>query len=160
VSLPLGIRRSRPPSRRCWPRRPGRGFGLLEAIVATALLAGTGLALFSWVNQSLRQAAMLREREQELRVQLSAQQLIETVNPMAQPSGRIDLEGLSVGWRASPLQAPRRNASPLALEGGAWQVGLYRLEVSAVDRASGVQARFEQWRVGTQRLEAVVVPTQ
>lgn len=29
------------------------GFGLLEAIVALALLSGAGLALFGWIQQNL-----------------------------------------------------------------------------------------------------------
>ena len=43
--------------------RPGpalcSGFGLLEAIVALALLAGTGIALFTWINQNLDAASRL-----------------------------------------------------------------------------------------------------
>ena len=49
------------------------GFGLLEAIVALALLSGTGLALFSWINQNLQTASRLRAQEQEARLLLAAQ---------------------------------------------------------------------------------------
>ena len=136
-------------------RPAARGFGLLEAIVAIAILAGSGVALFSWINQNMQQAARLREREQQVRVQLSAQQLIETVNPMLSPKGQLVASGLAVSWDASVLQPERRNAARQS-DSGPWQVGLYALRVQAVDRTTGIEVRFEQWRTGTRRLEPVV----
>jgi general secretion pathway protein I len=136
-----------------------RGFGLLEAIVAMALLASTGVALFGWINQNLQQAVRLQEHEQRVRLQLTAQSLIETVNPMQMPRGEMALGPVTVTWSASAMQPVRRNASSHQRETGAWQVGLYALEVRATDRVSGVEARFVQWRTGTERLqEAVVTP--
>ena len=34
--------------------QPQAGFALLEAIVALALLAGAGLAMFAWIQQNLQ----------------------------------------------------------------------------------------------------------
>jgi general secretion pathway protein I len=141
-------------------RRSCAGFGLLEAIVALALLAGTGLALFDWIQQNLQSASRLRERERQLRLQLSAQQLIETVNPMKERNGSTAVGPYTVRWEAVPLQDERRNAAPHRAEVGAWRVGLYALKVHAVDRSDGTETRFEQWRVGTERLQAATESLQ
>lgn len=133
---------------------PRGGFALLEAVVAMALLAGTGLALFAWINQNLQQASRLREREQQVRLELTAQQLVQTVNPMRSPSGRLDIDGVSVEWTSRPLQPPQRNATVRQLASGAWSVGLYALDVTVRDEKTGIEAKFERWQVGAERLQA------
>ena len=57
------------------------GFGLLEAVVALALLAGTGIALFDWINSSLQTASRLRETEQRARTMSSAQAVLVAIKP-------------------------------------------------------------------------------
>jgi len=121
--------------------------------VALTLLAGSGLALFGWINQNLQAAARLRVHEQETRLLLSAQALVETVNPLQAPTGRLEVSGVAVSWESEPLEPPRDNAAFGEGISGPWRVGLYRLRVHAEDRAQGVDLRFEQWRVGTQRLQ-------
>lgn len=139
------------------PRTPhaSSGFGLLEAIVALTLLAGTGMALFSWINQNLQTASRLRVHEQESRLLLSAQTLIDTVNPLLTPTGRLEVGGVSVSWQAAALEAARANAGFSEGVTGPWQVGLYRLRVQAQDSVQGVELRFEQWRIGSRRLQPV-----
>ena len=66
-----------------------RGFSLLEAIVALAILASVGMALFAAMNQSLSMVARaekVRERESALR---NAVAWIQVVNPAQQPRGEI-----------------------------------------------------------------------
>jgi general secretion pathway protein I len=134
-------------------RASSSGFGLLEAIVALTLLAGTGMALFSWINQNLQSASRLRLHEQESRLLLSAQSLVDTVNPLQTPTGRLEVGGLAVRWEAEALEPARQNATFTEGLGGPWLVGLYRLRVHAQDSVQGVELRFEQWRVGTRRLQ-------
>lgn len=120
-----------------------------------ALLAGTGLALFSWINQNLQDASRLRQHELHARLLLSAQTLVETVNPSQVPTGRLDVGGLSVSWESQALEALRTNTTFGEGVAGPWQLGLYRLQVHAQDSVQGVELRFEQWRVGTRRLQPV-----
>ena len=136
-------------------RARSSGFGLLEAIVALTLLAGTGMALFSWINQNLQSASRLRLHQQESRLLLSAQALIDTVNPMQSPQGRLEVGGVAVAWEAEALEPARDNATFSPGVAGPWQVGLYRLRVHAQDSVQGVELQFEQWRVGTRRLQPV-----
>lgn len=128
------------------------GFGLLEAIVALTLLAGTGVALFTWINQNLAAASRLRVHEQRAQLLLSAQALVETVNPMQAPNGQLEAGDLALSWHAEAIEPPRANATfNPERPSGPWQVGLYRVQVQARDRNRGTELEFEQWRVGTHR---------
>lgn len=128
------------------------GFGLLEAIVALALLAGTGIALFTWINQNLDAASRLRAHEQRAQLLLSAQALVETVNPMKARTGQLEAGDLAVTWEAELLEPQRANATfNPERPAGPWQLGLYRVQVQARDRRLGTELAFEQWRVGTSR---------
>ena len=132
--------------------RRRRGFGLLEAIVALALLAGTGLALLGWIQQSLQSASRLRDTEQEARLLLSAQALVELINPAEQPSGSLQSNGLTVSWTSQAVEPPKRNAVDEGEAVATWQVGLYRLAVKAVDDARAVNISFVQFRTGLNKL--------
>ena len=129
-----------------------RGFGLLEAIVALALLAGTGLALLSWIQQSLQSATRMRVTEQEARLLMSAQAMVELLNPAEQPEGSWQSNGLTLAWQSQPVEPPRRNATYLEGVPGPWQVGLYRMTVNARDEVSAVRITFVQFRPGLKRL--------
>lgn len=147
------IRRAGTHARRLRRRLPrdGAGFGLLEAIVALALLAGTGLALFSWIQQSLHDATRLQQRDLEARLMLSAQALIETTNPMLQAQGSVEADDLRVTWRAEAIEPERRSSTFVPGVSGPFRMGLYRVHVNARDVRQGIEVHFEQWQVGTQR---------
>ncbi len=145
------MRQGRRRPRCAGPRLTGRrGFGLLEAIVALALLAGTGIALFAWINQNLQAASRVQQIAAEAKLQMWAQTVVDTVNPLLQPEGTRDLGDRSVRWRAELLEPQRRNTSFGPEAPGDWRMGLYRLTVDAKDSASGAEVKFEQWRTGQQ----------
>jgi general secretion pathway protein I len=127
------------------------GFGLLEAIVALALLAGSGLALFSWIQQNMQAASRLKQHDLEARLMLSAQSLVETVNPMLQPQGAVVAGDLRVQWKSEAIEPERRNQAFAVGVSGPFRIGLYRLDVHASDLRLGTEAHFEQWQIGMQR---------
>lgn len=129
---------------------PARGFGLLEAVVALALLAGTGVALFDWINSSLQTAARIARVDAQARLLLSAQAAISSVNPSARPQGTLSVGGVTVRWRAVMAQPERSNATDVSDIAGPWWVGLYRMDVSA-ESGDGVEVQFSQLHVGTRR---------
>jgi len=138
--------------------RPVRGVSLLEAVVALAILGSSGLALFAWLQQNLETASRLRVVNQEARLMLDAQALVETVNPLVNPRGERRAGAISVRWQAEALEAPRRNATFVPGALGPWQVGLFRLDVEAQDERTTARVSFQQWRVGSQRVTAAEVP--
>lgn len=97
----------------------------------------------------------MQVHEAQARLLLSAQALAGTVNPMLQPTGTLETPGLRVQWQAQPIESPRRNLGFAGQANGAFETGLYRMEVSARDLDAKVELRFEQWQVGTRR-DAIV----
>lgn len=136
------------------------GFGLLEAIVALSLLAGTGLALFSWIQLNLQAASRLHEHELEARLLLSAQALVATVNPMLTPEGSLETGDLRVSWRSELIEPVRRNLGFGREATGPFMVGLYRLEVRTSDLRQQAELSYAQWQVGTRRDAPLEAPTR
>ena len=109
-------------------RRHARGFTLLEAIVALAILSAGGMALFAAMTQSVQmvnRAEQAREDDTALR---NAMSWLEQVNPMQAPDGSMPLGEYELRW-TSRLVEPVRPGATGYLEPGLYDVGLYELEL-------------------------------
>jgi general secretion pathway protein I len=142
---------------RCRRRRPRvGGFGLLEALVALALFALVGSALFAWINTSLDTAARLRERDARRPIEQMAIAWLQTRNPMVEPVGEADLApGTRVRWRAKPV-TPLTAVAPLP--GGTstpFRVALYAVDVVVSDGRGG-ELQFTLTRLGAERDAALL----
>ena len=114
------------------------GFALLEAIVALAILAAAGLALFAALSQSLQmvnRADAARARAQMTRNVLA---MIDTINPMERPTGSTELGEYVLSWRSALLE-PMQDGSNGTLAPGLYQVGLYRVDCEISLRGARVQ---------------------
>ena len=126
------------------------GFSLLEAIVALAILASVGMALFAAMNQSLgmvARAEMVRERESALR---NAVAWMQVVNPAQQPQGEHELGDLLLRWTSEPVEPPRDASTGHALA-GLYRVGLYKMHLE-IDRNGQPLAEVELRRVGYEQI--------
>ena len=113
--------------------RFSRGFSLLEAIVALTLLAVAGLALFSWINASFDGLARADAAQLRAQAQSNALAYIQTINPMARPSGSTNLGSLTVAWQAKEI-AQKIKPSEGSPDGtGNFIVALYELDVTMTD---------------------------
>ena len=115
------------------------GFALLEAIVALAILAAAGLALFAALTQSLQmvdRADSARERVQLTRNVLA---MIDTINPMERPTGSTQIGEYVLTWRATALEPPQDGANG-TLAPGLYQIGLYRMDCEISLRGKRVQS--------------------
>ena len=105
-----------------------RGFSLLEAIVALALLASVGMALLSWLNGSL---ISLRRVQEVAAVQAAARDALaylDTINPMLTPQGETELGEWRLRWQAREVEPAREGAGyPGGI--GLFDVGLYDTRV-------------------------------
>ena len=126
-----------------------RGFGLLEAIVALTLIAATGLALFSWVDTNLAEAARARDRDATARLKMAAVESMGPVNPLQEPRGQRQLSSsISVSWDAVPEGALASGAGFAGAPTG-YQFQLFDASVTARDeRSGGAQARFQLTLLG------------
>lgn len=132
-------------------RRRLQGFGLIEAVVALALLGSLGLVLFSWINQSVIETTRIKDAEARAQLQLDAQAWLSTLNPALEPEGKREFGEISVSW-TSALVEPMRNEFDL---GGAlaprWRVGLYQVKIKA-GRAAGQSIEWTQLVAGWQEI--------
>lgn len=123
-----------------------RGFSLLEAIVALAILASAGLAMFAALGQSVQMVARA-EHAQEVDAALrNALAWMEQVNPMVVPQGEQELGDWLLRWSADPLE-PTRDGATGYLQPGLYEVGLYRVRLE-LWRDGGVQREIDLNRIG------------
>lgn len=80
-----------------------QGFSLLEAIVALTIMATCLLALYAWLSTNTFALNRTRENALSLQDARSALALVETLNPMSEPSGARRVDPLEVRWKARPL---------------------------------------------------------
>lgn len=123
-----------------------RGFTLLEAVVALAILSAGTMATFAVLSGALRS---IERVEAALRAQtagMNALAFVETINPLEQPSGEIYLGDARVSWD-SRLAAPVVPALTDYLQLGLFDVGLYDVHVAVVIDDS-VERRFVVRRAG------------
>lgn len=138
-------------------RGAARGFGLLEAIVALTLLAGTGMVLFAWIHQSQDALRRSQRAEHRARLQLEATELLQTFNPAEKERGQLEQAGMRLEWTAELLEPARPNATFVPPEAGPWLLSLYRVKVSAQSLEDvDMRVDFEQVLVGRRRVRPVV----
>lgn len=130
------------------PCSASRGFGLLEAIVALLILATSGLMLFAWINQNLNGAARIKDAETRAQLQLEAQGWVAKLNPAQQPEGELEIAGMQLAWRSELVEPMRDEFSYGGHIVPRWQLGLYRVKVSARHKGTSLQADWQQLVAG------------
>lgn len=108
-----------------------RGFTLLEAMVALAILGGTGMALFSWISTSVTSQRRVEDANRRSEAIANTIEYMQTVNPMQAAQGRFDFGDFRVEWDAVPTTAKVDGvAYPRGLS--SYQLALYDTHVNAV----------------------------
>ncbi|MEE4236490.1 MAG: type II secretion system protein [Anderseniella sp.] len=136
-----------------------RGFTLLEAIVALALISSVGMALFSWINSSISTLGRVEESIQRATATRNTLQFMQTVNPMETPSGEETLGEYRIRWNAEPITERVDGASfPYGIS--LYQFTLYntRIEVLGAPRRPDFTVEVKQ--VGYRRVRAMVFAPQ
>ena len=133
------------------------GFSLLEAIVAMVLISIAGLALFSWINTSFIGLNRIQESNARAAAQMNALQYLQTINPMARPTGAITLGKLKLTWQARQVSEP----APNILDSGGpgpFTVALYEVEATITELPDVPESRFTVRLVGYDRLPFNIDP--
>lgn len=131
------------------PERAGqKGFSIMEALVAMALIAGAFLPLLVLQSQLIRTALAVERAEENLRVEANALALLKTVNPSLRPTGQEPLgNDVVLRWASQPLSTPtpaRGNSG----ESGRFDIVLYDLSAEitlANGRTTGFTIRQVGW---------------
>lgn len=134
------------------------GFGLLEAVVATTVLAISGAALFVWLGQSLQAASRLQDNERRVQQQLTAEALISRINPALEPKGRLEQGGLLVTWSSEQVSPYRESVPDRATTPARWRVGLFKMKVRARPVSDDNAVEFEFLQPGLQLITPKAPP--
>lgn len=131
-------------------RPSDRGFSLLEAIVALAILSAGAMALFSAMNGALRAQDRVEANLRNAAAADNALALLEGVNVMAQPRGEAIAGSYRYRWVANPVVGPVDVLTDY-YRPGLHQVALYDVDVE-VWLGGQFERRFTVRRVGWQQV--------
>ncbi len=112
------------------------GFGLLEALVALALISGVGFTLLGWVQQNLDALQRMRGLYAELEARRSVIEWSRSLNPMARPAGETALGAWRIAWSAEPAADPvTQTGYPAGT--GLYDLVLYDIKISVYPAGEG-----------------------
>lgn len=124
-----------------------RGFSILEALVAMAIIAGAFLPLLMLQGQLTRTALAVERSEQLLRGKTNALSYLRTLNPSLRPEGEEPLgDGISMAWQSTPLTQPRPVRS-MGGEVGRFNITLYEVSCT-LSFPDGRTSTFSSSQVG------------
>ncbi len=118
------------------------GFSIMETLVAIALLAIAVIPLYAFQQTLANTAARLQTASELLDAQESALAVLQTIDPIAQPSGEMDLGEWRLSWQSREL-ASERPADGF-LGNSIWGVGLYEIDATLERGDTRHEIRFRR----------------
>ena len=126
--------------------REQRGFSLLEAVVALAILAAAGKALFAAMGQSMQMVGRAEDSRTADAAMRNTLAWVEQLNPTESPTGDISFPPYTASW-VSSLVEPARPSATGYLQPGLHEVGLYRLDF-VLRRDGAIVREFALRKIG------------
>jgi general secretion pathway protein I len=139
-------------------RNNSKGFTLLEAIVALAVMALALIPLVSFITQSANELLRAGDSNERSFVMQSALALMEPINPMAEGSGNIALDNdLTLTWESQTIVEPNPGVQ-VGAGLAAYRLGFYKVHVT-VNRGQAAWFDFDMRKVGYEKT-AQGMPTE
>jgi Tfp pilus assembly protein PilV len=120
------------------------GFSVMETLVAVALLAIAIIPLYAFQQTLANTAARLQTASDLLDAQESALAVLQTIDPIAQPSGDMQLGDWRLSWESRELASESPADGYLGVS--IWRVALF--EINATLERENTQRNFTIRRVG------------
>lgn len=127
------------------------GFSLLEAIVALVLLSTSGMALFSWINNTLSGLNHALESSQKTQYRQNALALMQQINPAADKTGEIKTPAFTLNWEATEI-TPLKQEIDSQGNPGIYLLGLFDAKVTIIQKGNKVD-EFTLRQVGYQHVK-------
>lgn len=127
-----------------------RGFTLLEAIVALAVMAMALIPMVAFVSQSANELLRAGESNERSFVMQSALALMEPINLMAEAQGTLPLDrNITMAWESQPIVEPNPG---IQVGSGlpAYRLGFYKVHVS-LTRGGETWFDFDMRKVGYEK---------
>lgn len=139
--------------------RPGGGFTLLEAVVALAIFAAAGIALYALFSNNLFALARIDENQRQVAAVRQAVERLAVVNPWHERQGQFRIDDVDVVWSAQPVE-PLRNGKTSFGELGAFDVGLFEVqfEIFHISRPGRALGRWRLRQVGFDLVRPPIPP--
>lgn len=108
------------------PTAVQQGLTMIEVLAAMVVLSIGAVVLFGWIGQAASRLALLSTEQRQLFGELAALEFARGLNPMLQPSGRMQLGDAEVRWTSVAL-GDEQSVMGSGTSLGAYAVQLYRL---------------------------------
>jgi len=105
------------------------GFSLLEAIVAMAIVASFGMAIFAWINANLNTLNKIQSKSEHDQIVRSVVEYMQDIDIMEQPDGNEDIGQFSVFWKSTLIEPIVDGANRIGGK-SEFEVGLYLADVN------------------------------
>jgi prepilin-type N-terminal cleavage/methylation domain-containing protein len=127
-----------------------KGFTLLEAIVALAVMSLALIPMVAFVSQSVNELQRAGESNERSFVMQSALALMEPINPMAEAAGTLPLDrNITMAWESQPLVEPNPGIN-IGSGLPAYRLGFYKVHVT-LSRGGGSWFDFDMRKVGYEK---------
>lgn len=127
-----------------------KGFTLLEAIVALAVVSLALIPMVAFVSQAANELQRAGESNERSFVMQSALALMEPINPMLEAQGTLALDrNITMTWESTPIVEPNPGIN-VGAGLPAYRLGFYKVHVT-LDRGQGAWFDFDLRKVGYEK---------
>jgi len=140
-------------------RRSGasRGFTLLEAIVAVAIVGISLVPVITFISQMVDAVARAGDSNARSLAQQSVIELLEPLNPLQTPIGDDEIGDLTVHWESTDIIGPNKDIRIGAGLAG-YSIGFYNVTVSVARADRGPWFSFDLRKVGYRQIGSSTMP--
>ena len=134
-----------------------RGFTLLEAIVAVAVVGIALVPVITFISQMV--SALTRAGDSNARslAQHAIIELLEPLNPLSHPIGDDQIGDLLIHWESASIIIPNKQVRVGAGLAG-YSLGFYNVTVSVARANTGPWFSFDMRKVGYERIGSFQMP--